>query len=88
VRSHYILDSAATLLGVALVIATAVHITGRATTALADELAFAASLLLLASCAASHWAITKSDDTFEHVANKVFAVALVVLFGSVMTFWL
>jgi cysteine synthase len=76
------------LLGVALVIATAVHITDKAATAIADELAFAASLLLLLSCAASHWAITKSNDRFEQIAAKVFAVALLVLFCSVVSFWL
>ena len=87
-RSHYVVDSAATLLGVALVITTAVHITGKAPTVIADELAFAASLLMLISCAASHWAITKSDDRFEQLGTRVFAIALLVLFCSVLTFWL
>jgi hypothetical protein len=87
-RSHYILDSAATLMGVALVIVTAVHITGKESTTIADELAFAAALLFLGTCAASHWAIAKSADRFEDVAAKVFALALVALFCSVLSFWL
>ena len=86
-RSHYVVDSAATLLGVALVIATAVHITDRAATAIADELAFGAALLLLFSCGASHWALSRSDDRFERAAGALFAVALAVLLCSVVTFW-
>jgi hypothetical protein len=86
-RQHYILDSAATLLGVSLVIVTAVHITGKASTTIADELAFAAALLFLGSCGASHWAITKSNDQSEDIADKIFAVGLLLLFGSVLSFW-
>ena len=56
-RSHYIIDSAATLLGVALLVVTAVHITGKAAASIADELSFGAALLFLGSCAASHRAI-------------------------------
>jgi hypothetical protein len=86
-RKHYILDSAATLLGVALVIVTAVHITGKASGSIADELAFAAAILFLCSCAGSHWAITKANDRFEELADKAFAAGLLLLFGSVMSFW-
>ena len=87
-KEHYILDSAATLLGVSLVVVTAVHISGRAEATIADEMAFAAAMLFLGSCAASHWAIVKSADRFEHIADGIFAVALLVLFGSVLTLWL
>lgn len=86
-RHHYILDSAATLLGVALVIVTAVHITGKAATTIADELAFASALLFLASCGGSHLAITRNDDRFESIADKLFAGGLLLLFGSVLSFW-
>jgi hypothetical protein len=86
-RSHYLLDSAATLLGVALVIVTAVHITGKSSTTIADELAFAAALMFLGACAGSHWAIAKSADKFEDHAGKVFALGLVLLFCSVLSFW-
>jgi uncharacterized membrane protein SirB2 len=87
VRSHYIIDSAATLLGVALLIVTAVHITGKAATSIVDELSFAAALLFLGSCGASHLAISKSDDRFERFADNVFALALVVLLCAVLSFW-
>ena len=86
-RSHFIIDSAATLLGVALLIVTAVHITGKAATSIADELSFAAALLFLASCAASHRAISRSDMRFEQFADKIFALALVVLLCGVLSFW-
>ena len=86
-RRHYILDSAATLLGVSLVIVTAVHITGNASGTVADELAFAAAILFLCSCAGSHWAIAKSNDRFEELADKGFAAGLLLLFGSVLSFW-
>jgi uncharacterized membrane protein len=88
VKQHYILDSAATLLGVALVVVTAVHISGRAEATIADELAFVAALLFLGSCGASHWAITRSADRLERVADIIFAVALLVLFISVLTLWI
>jgi len=84
---HYILDSAATLLGVSLVIVTAVHITGKASTTIADELAFAAALVFLGSCGASHWAIIRSQDRFEEIADRLFALGLLLLFGSVLSFW-
>jgi uncharacterized membrane protein SirB2 len=87
-RSHHIIDSAATLLGVSLIIVTAVHITGKAASSIADELSFAAALLFLVSCGASHRAISKREERFEYFADKVFAVALVVLLCGVLSFWL
>jgi hypothetical protein len=86
-RQHYIIDSAATLLGVALVIVTAVHVTGRASTTIADELSFAAALLFLVSCAASHTAILRSNDRFERIAANVFALGLVLMLCGVLTLW-
>jgi cytochrome bd-type quinol oxidase subunit 2 len=87
-RSHYIIDSSATLLGVSLLIVTAVHVTGKQAESIADELSFAAALLFLGGCAASHAAIAKSNDRFERYADMIFAVALVVLLCSVLSFWL
>lgn len=86
-RTHYIVDSAATLLGVALVIVTAVHITGKASATIADELAYGSALLFLGSCGMSHLAITRQADRFEDIADKVFALGLIVLFASVLAFW-
>ena len=87
VRSHYIIDSAATLLGVALVIVTGVHISGNAATSVADELAFGSALLFLGACGLSHWAISKSDMRFEQIADRVFAAGLVLLLCGVLSFW-
>jgi hypothetical protein len=86
-RPHYIIDSAATLLGVALLIVTAVHITGKAAETIADELSFGAALLFLASCGASHWAITKSADGFERFAERIFGLGLLMLLCGVLSFW-
>ena len=85
-RSHYIIDSAATLLGVALLIVTAVHITGKSAATIADELSFGAALLFLGACALSHVAISKSDLRFEQWADKIFGLALLVLLCGVLTF--
>ena len=86
-RQHYILDTAATLLGVALVIVTAVHITGKATTTIADELAFGSALMFLVSCGSSHMAIVRSDDRLERIAERIFGAGLIVLLCSVLSFW-
>ena len=86
-RTHYILDSSAALLGVALIIVTAVHITGQASKSIADELSFAAAMLFLGSCLLSHRAITTSDDRFERIADHVFGIGLLVLLCAVLTFW-
>jgi hypothetical protein len=84
---HHIIDSAATLLGVSLVIVTGVHISGKASTSIADELSFAAALLFLVSCGASHVAIVRDEDRLERVADNAFAVGLVVLLSGVLSFW-
>jgi hypothetical protein len=86
-RTHYIIDSAATLLGVALLIVTAVHITGKASATIADELAYASALLFLGSCGASHLAISRGADRAEAIADKIFALGLLALFASVLAFW-
>lgn len=86
-RTHYILDSASALLGVSLVIVTAVHITGKAAVSIADELSYVAAVLFLGACFFSHRAISKSEDRFETVADKMFASGLLVLLCSVLTFW-
>jgi hypothetical protein len=86
-RTDHILEAAASLLGVALLIVTAVHITGKAGSSIADELSFAAAILFIGSCIASHRAITRADERFERLADKVFALALFVLLCGVLSFW-
>jgi hypothetical protein len=86
-RTHYIIDSAATLLGVSLVIVTAVHISGKAATSIADELSFGAALLFLGACGLSHQAIVRSNDRFERIADNVFAAGLILLLFAALSFW-
>lgn len=86
-RSHYILDAAAALLGVSLIIVTAVHISGASSRTYADELAFAAALLFIASCLLSHRSITKSEGKYERYADRLFASGILFILGSVVTFW-
>jgi hypothetical protein len=86
-RTHHIIDSAATLLGVSLVIVTGVHISGKASTSIADELSFAAALMFLVSCGASHQSIVRSSDRLERLADNVFGVGLAILLCGVLSFW-
>jgi hypothetical protein len=86
-RTHYIIDSAATLLGVSLVIVTAVHISGKAATSIADELSFGAALQFLGACGLSHQAIVRSNDRFERIADNVFAAGLILLLFAALSFW-
>ena len=86
-RTHYIIDSSASLLGVSLLIVTAVHITGKAATSVADELSFGAALMFLGACAFSHSAISQGDDRFERIADKLFALGLVFLLCGALSFW-
>jgi len=86
-RRHYILDSAAALLGVALIIVTAVHITGNAPATHVDELAFASAVLFIVTCLLSHRGIAKNDDRYEMIADKVYASAILLLLASVLSFW-
>ncbi|MEO7277177.1 MAG: hypothetical protein ABIW33_04045 [Sphingomicrobium sp.] len=87
-RTFHILDSASALLGVALIIVTAVHISGNAPHSHVDELAFGAALLLITSCLLSHRSIARDDERFERIADKVFATAILLLLASVLAFWL
>lgn len=86
-KTHYILDSSAALLGVALIIVTAVHITGQAAKTIADELSFGAAVLFLGSCILSHRAITTSEDRLDDFADKIFGAGLLLLLCAVLTFW-
>lgn len=86
-RTYRILDAAATLLGVALLIVTVVHLSGKAAATIADELSFGAALLFIGSCLMSHRGISKSDERFEYWADNLFAVALLLLLCAVVSFW-
>jgi uncharacterized membrane protein SirB2 len=87
VRTYRILDAAATLLGVALLIVTVVHLSGKSAETIADELSFVAAILFIGSCLMSHRGISKSDDRFEQWADRLFALALLLLLCGVLSFW-
>lgn len=86
-KTHYTLDSAAALLGVALLIATAVHITGKAPQTFADELSFGSALLFIGACFLSHRAISGGNFRFEQIADQLFAAGMIVLSIAVLSFW-
>jgi hypothetical protein len=86
-RTHHIVDSAATLLGVSLVIVTGVHISGQSGRTVADELSFAAAMMFLVSCGISHQSIIRKRERLEDLADKIFATGLVVLLCGVVSFW-
>ena len=87
-RTHRILDPAATLLGVALLIVTAVHITDKSSQTFADDLSFVSAILFIASCLISHWAIRYDSERYERWADSVFATAVVLLLLGILSFWL
>jgi hypothetical protein len=86
-KSENILDAAATLLGVALLIVTVVHISGHAARSMADEVAFAAAILFIGSCMAAHLAIGKASKKYDAVADKLFFFGLLTLLFGTLSFW-
>lgn len=86
-RADNILNAAATLLGVALLIVTGVHITGHAAETISDEVAFGSSLLLIGSCLAAHLAVSKSSKRYDAIAANLFFAALILLLLAVLGFW-
>ena len=75
------------MLGVALLIVTVVHVSGHAARSIADEVAFAAAILFIGSCMAAHVAITRANQRFDAVADKLFFVGLLTLLFGSLTFW-
>ena len=86
-RADTILLASAGLLGVALLIVTAVHITDRAARSIADELGFAAALLFIGSCLVAHVAIGQRSRRYDAIAANFFVLALIALLLSVLSFW-
>jgi hypothetical protein len=86
-KSENILEASASLLGVALLIVTVVHVSGHAARSFADEAAFAAAILFIGSCMAAHLAKGRTDKKFEAVADKLFFFGLLTLLFGTLTFW-
>lgn len=87
-NGHHILGSAGTLLGIALLIITGLHMTDLAMQTAADELAWFAAACFSASCIASYLSIRSPDGgrRSEMVADRFFLLGLVGLFASVAIF--
>jgi hypothetical protein len=86
-KTDHILGVACSLLGVSLIIVTAVHITGKSAASIADELSFGAALVFIVSAFCSHRALAKSDNRFERIASRLFALGLLLLLCGVLSFW-
>lgn len=86
-KSKNILEAGASLLGVALLIVTVVHVSGHAARSFTDEAAFAAAILFIGTCMAAHLAIGKADEKFDAVADKLFFFGLLTLLFGALTFW-
>jgi hypothetical protein len=86
-RSDNILSASASLLGVALLIVTGLHITDRAAQSVSDEVAFGAALLLIGSSLTAHLAIGKSSKRYDAIAANLFFLALMTLLLAVLAFW-
>jgi hypothetical protein len=79
-KSDHIVGAAASLLGVAL-------LTGRAEQTISDEMAFAAALMFIGSCLASHRAIITGKQPYERVAEWLFPLGVITLTFAVLIFW-
>jgi hypothetical protein len=86
-KSKNILEAGASLLGVALLIVTVVHVSGHARRSFADEAAFAAAILFIGTCMAAHLAIGRANQKFDDVADKLFFFGLLTLLFGALMFW-
>ena len=86
-KAHHILNSASNLLGASMVIVTALHISKFATETYADEIAFGAAALLLASCFFSYQSIRRDNERIEIIADRLFVAAQLLLMLAMLSFW-
>jgi hypothetical protein len=84
-RHHHILNAASNLLGIALIIITGLHITGRAEKTIADEIAWVAAGCFSISSLLSYIAIRREPEPspFESWADRIFLMGLVSLMVAV-----
>ena len=87
-KHHEIIGPATSLLGIALVIITGLHVSKASITTYADEIAWVAAVFLAASTFASYLAIRVDPEPsrFEGVADRLFLVGMATLFLSVVIF--
>ena len=86
-KHSHILNAASNLLGIALIIVTALHVSGRNAHTWADEIAWLSAICLTLSCVLSYFAIRAEAHAirFELWADRIFLAGLFSLLGAVAT---
>ena len=85
---HQIISSSTSLLGISLVIITALHVSHAARDTFADEIACVAAVSLSLSTLTSYLAIRAEpkESRFADVADKAFLLGMLLLFVAVLIF--
>jgi hypothetical protein len=85
-KHTHILNAASNLLGIAFVIIAGLNVTGMTGKTFADEVAWAAAVLLSLSCLLSYLAIRSEPNggRVESIADLSFLLGLVALFAAVL----
>lgn len=85
-KHPHILSAASNLLGIAFVIIAGLNVTGMTGKTFADEVAWAAAVLLSLSCLLSYLAIRAEPNggRAESAADMSFLAGLVLLFAAVL----
>jgi hypothetical protein len=86
-KQSHILNAASNLLGIALIIVTALHVSGRNSHTWADEIAWLSAICFTLSCVFSYFAIRAEPQSirYEHWADRIFLVGLFSLLAAVTT---
>ena len=84
-KHSHILNAASNLLGIALIIVTALHVTGRNAHTWADEIAWLSAICFTLSCVFSYFAIRGETQSirYELWADRIFLVGLFSLLTAV-----
>ena len=85
-RPAHILNAASSLLGIALVIIAGLNVSHLARNGVADNVAWAAAVLLSASCTLSYLALRPGEPVrlLERWADRVFLAGMGTLFASIV----
>ena len=86
-KNSNILNAASNLLGIALIIVTALQVTGRNTQTMADEIAWLSAICFTLSCVFSYSAIRAEPQSirYELWADRIFLAGLFSLLAAVTT---
>jgi len=86
-KQTHILNAASNLLGIALIIITALHVAGRSIHTMADEITGLSAICFSLSCLLSYFAIRAVPRSirFEAWADRIFLAGLFSLLSAVAT---